>query len=52
VDNWNKLPEEVKTSQNGELFKNRLKNYRDGNYRRADPVKVMDNGRYNNHDRK
>jgi hypothetical protein len=28
VENWNKLPEEVKTSRNGEVFKNKLKNYR------------------------
>jgi hypothetical protein len=25
VENWNKLPEEVKTSRNGEVFKNKLK---------------------------
>jgi len=25
VENWNKLPEDVKTSRNGEEFKNKLK---------------------------
>jgi hypothetical protein len=25
VENWNKLPEEVKTSRNGEEFKNKMK---------------------------
>ena len=41
VEDWNRLPEEVKTSRNGEEFKNKMKKLR--NNRRADPVKVTDN---------
>jgi hypothetical protein len=42
VENWNKLPEDVKTSRNGEEFKNKLKKL-SRNHRRGDPVKVTDN---------
>jgi hypothetical protein len=42
VENWNKLPEEVKTSRNGEEFKNKLKKLK-RSHRRDDWVKVMDN---------
>jgi hypothetical protein len=42
VENWNKLPEDVKTSRNGEEFKNKMKKLQ-RNHRRGDPVKVTDN---------
>jgi hypothetical protein len=52
VDNWNKLPEEVKLPETAKCSRTDRKKDRDGSYLRTDPVKVMDNRMYNNHDRK
>ncbi len=54
VDKWNKLPGVVKSSLNSEIFKNTVKNYREGNYIERWPSKsIMDNKEiHKNHDRK